>query len=126
MISAATLSARARGVPLRVRLVAAVLALVAAALVVISALTAFFLHNYLIGQVDTELRLSVHGLQSLPTNRPVTVGLPTDYMAVVITPTGQVDRVAYDDTRFGSDDLPPWPSDAAGFARLKGDPFTVR
>ncbi len=45
-----------RSVPLRVKLVAAVLALVTAALVVISVSSAFFLRSYLIDQVDTELR----------------------------------------------------------------------
>ena len=45
-----------RSIPLRVKLVAAVLALVTAALLVISASSAFFLRSYLIDQVDTDLR----------------------------------------------------------------------
>ena len=50
------LKGRLRSTPLRFKLVASVLALVAAALLVISVMTTVFLHSYLVDQVDSELR----------------------------------------------------------------------
>ncbi|MEV0000704.1 ATP-binding protein [Micromonospora sp. NPDC050980] len=70
-----------RAVPLRLKLVTAVLALVAGALLVISVSTAYFLHNYLVGRIDGELDDQL--------NRGVTVSekssttLPTDYMVAL-------------------------------------------
>ncbi|MFI5832588.1 sensor histidine kinase [Micromonospora sp. NPDC051300] len=69
-----------RGIPLRLKLVTAVLALVAGALLVITVSTAYFLHNYLVGRIDGELddqfkrgvRVDVNASQN---------GLPTDYFA---------------------------------------------
>ncbi|HEX7746580.1 MAG TPA: HAMP domain-containing sensor histidine kinase [Micromonosporaceae bacterium] len=133
MISAAPLKAQVRGTPLRVKLIAAVLALVAAALVVISALTAFFLHNYLIGQTDAELRASAARIQSFAQARlqgadlaPSRLTLPTDYVVVLTDSSGRVEGVAYDNTRFGDRDLPRWPTNAAGFQALQDAPFTAR
>ncbi|MCO1598069.1 HAMP domain-containing histidine kinase [Micromonospora sp. RHAY321] len=119
---------RVRGVPLRVKLVASVLALVAAALLVISSLTAYFLRNYLVGQVDNELRGSARSIESAVVEaKQGRLGIPTDYLVVVTSPSG--DRVLgyqFDDQRFDMADLPPWPENAAGFEKLEGDPFTVR
>lgn len=122
------LGTRLRGIPLRIKLVAAVLALVAAALLVISVSTTLFLHRNLIGQVDAELRTSVNGLQSFAAEqRPGRFGLPTDYLVVLTNQsTGAPDRVGYDLDRFTARDLPPWPQDVAGFVQLHGEPFTVR
>ncbi|MFD2767285.1 sensor histidine kinase [Micromonospora eburnea] len=117
-----------RGVPLRVKLVAAVLALVAAALVVISTLTAYFLGNYLLGQVDDELRMSQRNLESAVAERHEGgLGIPTDYVLVATDPTtGAILFARYDTSRFRIEDLPPWPANAAGFARMDEEPFTVR
>ncbi|MEU8169111.1 HAMP domain-containing sensor histidine kinase [Micromonospora sp. NPDC049004] len=121
---------RVRSVPLRVKLVASVLALVSGALVVISVSTAYFLHSYLVGQIDLELRDSAGRIQSImPSSNVVT--LPSDYVVVLTNPTtGQVKGFAYDTSRFRTEDLPPWPSDAAGFAAEEkaqdGKPRTVR
>jgi two-component system OmpR family sensor kinase len=117
---------RLRGVPLRVKLVAAVLALVAAALLVISALTTYFLRNYLIAQVDSELRAAASSIENaLVTARGPVV--PTDYLVVLTDPnTGRVLGAAYDYSRYRVDDLPAWPSDAAGFAAKEGEARTVR
>ncbi|SCE81632.1 two-component system, OmpR family, sensor kinase [Micromonospora viridifaciens] len=115
-----------RGVPLRVKLVAAVLALVAGALVVISVSSAYFLHAYLVDQIDQELHAAANRVQSLTPASPG-IALPSDYLVVLTDPdTGQAAAPIYDTTRFQSRDLPTWPSDAAGFQQLQGDAFTAR
>jgi two-component system OmpR family sensor kinase len=118
---------RLRGVPLRVKLVAAVLTLVAAALVVISALTTYFLRSYLVGQVDAELRsasVSVgRVLPDLEAGR-VRAALPTDYVVALGDP--EQTRIIGYDPNLSPDDLPRVPSDEAGFRNLEGEPFTVR
>ncbi|MBM0239510.1 hypothetical protein JNW88_24455 [Micromonospora sp. ATA32] len=117
---------RLRGVPLRVKLVAAVLTLVAAALVVISALTTYFLRSYLVGQVDAELRsasVSVgRVLPDLEAGR-VRAALPTDYVVALGDP--EQTRIIGYDPNLSPDDLPRVPSDEAGFRNLEGEPFTV-
>ncbi|MBQ0978842.1 MULTISPECIES: HAMP domain-containing sensor histidine kinase [unclassified Micromonospora] len=120
---------RVRSVPLRVKLVASVLALVSGALVVISVSTAYFLHNYLVDQIDLELRDSAGRIQSLTLTSNV-VSLPSDYVIVLTSPsTGKVQAFRYDTSRFQTVDLPPWPDDAAGFAAQEreqdGKPRTV-
>ncbi|MFE9656001.1 ATP-binding protein [Micromonospora sp. NPDC006431] len=117
-----------RAVPLRVKLVAAVLALVAAALLVISSLTAYFLRDYLIGQVDDQLSGGAAGVaQALERagGNPVKVGIPSDYVASRAIP-GEVlaEPVRYDGLR--PEELPSFPTDYAGFQAKVGDPFTVR
>jgi len=118
-----------RRIPLRVKLIAAVLSLVAVALLVISTLTAVFLRSHLINQVDEKLEISVSYIESstfFPAERLLIV-VPFDYLIVVTNPrTGAVYPVGYDENRFEERDLPPVPSDAAGFRSLAGDPFTVR
>ncbi|MET8118668.1 HAMP domain-containing sensor histidine kinase [Micromonospora sp. NPDC005189] len=119
-----------RGVPLRIKLVASVLALVSGALVVISVSTAYFLHSYLVDQIDLELHESADRIQSImPSSNGVS--LPSDYVVVLTSPTtGQVKDFAYDTSRFNESDLPPWPSDTAGFEAEEkaqnGHPRTVR
>nr|WP_218907842.1 HAMP domain-containing sensor histidine kinase [Micromonospora jinlongensis] len=116
---------------MRVKLVASVLALVSGALVVISVSTAYFLHNYLVDQIDLELRESADRIQSImPSSNTNSVSLPSDYVVVLTSPsTGKVQGFAYDTSRFQTKDLPPWPDDAAGFAAQEreqdGKPRTV-
>ncbi|MEO3778111.1 HAMP domain-containing sensor histidine kinase [Micromonospora sp. B11E3] len=119
---------RLRGVPLRVKLVAAVLALVAVALVVISSLTTYFLRDYLVVQVDGELYASAQNIEDFAAARAETLNIPpTDYLVVTTDPnTGQLYGDVYDTHRFRVNDLPPWPSDAAGFAAKVGKPRTVQ
>ncbi|MER7890589.1 HAMP domain-containing sensor histidine kinase [Micromonospora sp. NPDC094482] len=128
MNAVAQAKGRLRSVPLRVKLVTAVLALVAMALLVISSLTTFFLRSYLVGQVDAEIKGSVRNIESaLVSEQPAKIGIPTDYLVVVTDrDTGRVVGARFDSQRFDSDDLPRWPSDAAGFERLAGEPFTVQ
>ncbi|MFI7429608.1 ATP-binding protein [Micromonospora sp. NPDC049836] len=117
-----------RGIPLRVKLVAAVLALVAVALVVISALTAYFLHNYLIGQVDGELRAASAYLRKvvpeLEAGTARSATLPTDYV-VALADDDRAAIVAYD-PNLRVEDLPPIPRDLTGFREQEGAPRTVR
>ncbi|WP_019869294.1 sensor histidine kinase [Salinispora oceanensis] len=121
-----------RRIPLRVKLIAAVLTLVAVALLVISTMTTVFLRSYLIGQVDQGLEGSASRIDSQlkageAFHVPVRLTFPTDYLIVVTSDqTGLVDGVVYDKGRFESRDLPPVPADGAGFRRLAGEPFTVR
>ncbi len=117
-----------RGVPLRVKLVAAVLALVMAALLVISSLTTYFLRNYLIDQVDYQLHGSTNtvarALDQAAAGRNVYLGLPTDYVAVAATTTAITDPWRYEGLSLH--ELPPFPTSYAGFQAQVGKPFTVR
>ncbi|WP_423790979.1 HAMP domain-containing sensor histidine kinase [Micromonospora cathayae] len=118
---------RLRSVPLRVKLVAAVLALVAAALLVISSLTTFFLRSYLVDQVDAELRTYGDGITAwLPEldQGYVKAAAPTDYVVALADP--QRARIAaYDRINLSLDDLPTFPSDLAGFQQKVGEPFNA-
>ena len=117
-----------RGVPLRVKLVAAVLALVMVALLVISSLTTYFLRNYLIGQADSQLRGSTlstaQALDRAGARDTVYLGLPTDYVAKGATTTGETPTWRYQD--LSTRELPSFPTDYAGYQARVGNPFTVR
>ncbi|MGV9215528.1 ATP-binding protein [Micromonospora sp. RB23] len=119
---------RLRGVPLRVKLVASVLALVSAALLVISALTAYFLHNYLVDQVDGQIRSATQSLgQYLPRLRSGEVNavtLPSDYV-VSLADENRVSQPYYDKFNWATEQLPSFPTTRAGFEELEGEPKTV-
>ncbi|MER7440639.1 sensor histidine kinase [Micromonospora avicenniae] len=118
---------RLRSVPLRLKLVTAVLTLVALALLVISSLTTYFLRNYLVGQVDRELRGASQTLSrlipALETGQ-VDATLPSAYVVVLAEPDG-VTKPSYNTFSFSPQQLPRFPDDVAGFASLEGEPFTV-
>ncbi|MEV4198793.1 HAMP domain-containing histidine kinase [Micromonospora globbae] len=118
---------RLRSVPLRVKLVTAVLTLVALALLVISSLTTFFLRSYLVGQVDSQLRGASQTLgEVIPQlkTRQVTAMLPSRYVVVLAEPGG-VTQPSYDPTSLQWRQLPSFPTDVAGFAAQEGEPHTV-
>ncbi|WP_431883941.1 HAMP domain-containing sensor histidine kinase [Micromonospora gifhornensis] len=118
---------RLRAVPLRVKLVAAVLALVAAALLVISSLTTFFLRSYLVGEVDSELATATRNIEQVAALEQPEAQIPTDYLLATTDPrTGAADWVFFDKRRFTTADLPRFPNDAAGFDHLAGEPRTAR
>ncbi len=96
-----------RTIPLRVKLVASVLALVAAALVVISSLTAFFLHSYLVGRVDDELNSYLGRVDptSVRSSNTQDNSLPSDYMAVFASRSSGNAEV-YWDRRLAQENLP--------------------
>ncbi|WP_410811731.1 sensor histidine kinase [Micromonospora sp. 067-2] len=116
---------RLRGVPLRVKLVTSVLTLVAAALLVISSLTTFFLRGYLVDQVDAQLQGTTQAIGPLlPAlrTRKVDAMLPSDYVVVLATPSA-VSPPSYDQYTLDPAQLPRFPTDVAGFAKLEGKPF---
>ncbi|NES15831.1 MULTISPECIES: HAMP domain-containing sensor histidine kinase [unclassified Micromonospora] len=90
-----------RGIPLRVKLVTSVLALVAAALVVISSLTAFFLHSYLVGRIDDELSDQLR--QGITINQQTVNTLPTDYLLAQWSRADQSGTVARDKSLIPND-----------------------
>ncbi|HEX6968467.1 MAG TPA: ATP-binding protein [Micromonosporaceae bacterium] len=91
-----------RHVPLSIKLVASVMALVVAALVIIGVSSTYFLRDYLVGKVDGELRSYYRQLTSaLPSGTP---SLPTDYL--VVSTDGSYRVQAVFDPRFHTDDLP--------------------
>jgi two-component system, OmpR family, sensor kinase len=75
-----------RRVPLRTKLVAAVLALVFAALALISAASTFALHSYLIGRMDMQLRQ--FATNAIDMNAQGEVFIPPDYLAAVTSVSG--------------------------------------
>ncbi|MEU6075504.1 HAMP domain-containing sensor histidine kinase [Micromonospora sp. NPDC047074] len=120
--------AQLRGVPLRVKLVAAVLALVAAALLVISSLTAVFLRGYLIEKVDGELHGTTSSVEALVNlyrqGRTGQTMLPTDFMVVLADRSG-VGQPIYDDRNLRLEQLPQLPATREEFAAMTGEPRTV-
>ncbi|MEU8297780.1 HAMP domain-containing sensor histidine kinase [Micromonospora sp. NPDC048909] len=127
MNAVAQAKGRLRSVPLRVKLVTAVLALVAAALLVISSLTTFFLRSYLVGQVDGQLQSASQTLAPLIPAlraRQVNAMLPSDYVVVIAGPNS-VSQPSYDDISLDPQQLPRFPTDVAGFAAREGEPFNA-
>ncbi|MEH1168593.1 HAMP domain-containing sensor histidine kinase [Micromonospora sp. CPCC 205539] len=118
---------RLRSVPLRVKLVTAVLVLVAVALLVISSLTAYFLRGYLVGQVDGQIRSATQGLGSLLPglrSNKVNAMLPSDYV-VSLADEQAVYRPIYDDISLDPEQLPNFPTTRQGFEDAEGKPRTV-
>ncbi|MEV1146393.1 HAMP domain-containing sensor histidine kinase [Micromonospora sp. NPDC049799] len=117
-----------RGVPLRVKLVASVLALVSGALLVISVSTTFFLRSYLVGQVDEDLRLAERTLSRAidmsKRGRETVFGLPSDFILISVSDGQPVPNYFNPDLQ--PDDLPPWPETEADFAEEVGQLKTVR
>ncbi|MFJ1539470.1 ATP-binding protein [Micromonospora chalcea] len=100
---------RLRGIPLRVKLVTAVLALVAGALLVISVSTAYFLHNYLVDRIDGELSDQFN--KDVVVNQANANNLPTDYLFSEWDRRTQV-AVVLRDSSLVADDLPAGLKDA--------------
>jgi two-component system OmpR family sensor kinase len=114
---------RLRGTPLMVKLVAAVLALVAAALIVISVSTAFLLHSYLVSRVDAGLGTLLDQARiSIPNEDP---SLPTEYLMVETDKSRGMGTVRYD-RGLTADDLPPALNSASWYEKhADTDAFTV-
>ncbi|GAA3769192.1 sensor histidine kinase [Micromonospora maritima] len=111
-----------RGIPLRLKLVTAVLALVGGALLVISVSTAYFLHDYLVGRIDGELNDQL--------DRGVTVSqenlstLPTDYLVAQWNSTVRQGKVARD-RALDDQDLPAGISKQSWYdEHANGEAFT--
>jgi two-component system OmpR family sensor kinase len=112
---------------LRVKLVAAVLALVTVALLVISVTSAVALRSYLVGRIDRQLADTVERAESRarpPATTVVLPVLPSDF--VLEWRLANVVWRLYDQSRYEPDDLPPLPADLTEAGRLAGDPYTER
>ncbi len=115
-----------RRTPLRIRLVAAVLALVAAALVVIGVASAWALRTNLIEQIDNQLRItaSTTNVKDIPNVQSNGYIPPTPYLV------GKVDvhgvGTVFADRSLKAADLPPLPKTLAEvIAKANNTPFTV-
>lgn len=123
-----------RRTPLRVKLVAAVLALVAAALVVISVGSAVALRSYLLDQADADLAVAAEeARQQEWVYPPERLPLPSEFFVVVTDSNGRVwvsdageQLVYYYGGRFDRDDLAGWPDTAAKIHDRLGQPYTDR
>jgi two-component system OmpR family sensor kinase len=124
-------AAKLRGTPLRVKLLAAVLALVFAALSLISVASTFALRTYLIGRMDEELQgvasfLAVN-LEGVTVRQLMQekVTLPTEYIFALRT-AGGVGETYYNANALNANDLPTFITglDAIN-ARQQDQPYTV-
>jgi two-component system OmpR family sensor kinase len=111
--------------PLGVKLIVAMLALVALALLVIGGGSAFALRNILLGRIDGSLATAV--VQLPPSGRCPTAGgndMPSDYV-VAITGGGCAPfRLAYQRV-YTNGNLPPAPVDVSSPEHPLGTPYTV-
>ncbi|HET6214073.1 MAG TPA: HAMP domain-containing sensor histidine kinase [Micromonosporaceae bacterium] len=108
-----------RRTPLRVKLVAAVLSLVALALVVIAVTSALFLRQYLTAQIDDSLEAASQRISAVG-HVPIAGELPSDYVVVV----WHENKWAVVRYAFGAE-APVLPRDPADAKTLAGDPYTV-
>jgi len=110
--------------PLRVTLVASVLALVALALVAIGSAAVLAMHTYLVDRVDEDLRVTMNEI--LPLARvPLVVGdQPSDFFL------GDQDAVqwylSYKKSKFTDADMPALPTSRTRSQALADRPFTAR
>jgi len=110
--------------PLRVRLVAVMLALVALALLLIGSTSALALRSYLIGRVDSQLAQQWVPVAREYVNMDCTeivatrISVPTDYLTAVLSRSGRLECGAvfrsYTDEQLPSD--ASWPPPALGVA----------
>jgi two-component system, OmpR family, sensor kinase len=115
-------------IPLRVKLVAAVLGLVTLALAVISVGSTLALKSYLVGRIDTRLQDIVDEVRSgdLPVEaRGVDLALPSDNIVATTSPTEWTVRKS---SLLPRSDVPDLPSSrsAVAAAASRAKPYTVR
>jgi two-component system OmpR family sensor kinase len=117
--------ANLRKVSLRTKLVASVLALVFAALTLISAASTYALHNYLLGRLDESLRIYSQTLTQARGNFQIPV--PGDYYVSF----SSIDGVTASprkagDTSLAAEDLPPLVTGVDQVTAAMGKPYTVQ
>jgi two-component system OmpR family sensor kinase len=114
-----------RRIPLLTKLVAAVLALVFAALTLISAASTYALHSYMIGRLDSGLVRFTDTLENLQSNERLR--LPADYYvyATTIDGVGDPDNLRYDPDLKPSQ-LPPVVKGLDAVNERIDKPYTVR
>jgi two-component system, OmpR family, sensor kinase len=130
-LSAAHLATRLRSAPLRLKLLVSVLALVFAALSLISVASTFALRSYLVRRLDDELKANTTVLAY--TLQGVTVAdlmarqvdVPTDYTFALRT-AGGVGAPYYNKHNLHADDLPPFITGIDAItARQEKQPYTA-
>ncbi|BFU42578.1 sensor histidine kinase [Krasilnikovia sp. MM14-A1004] len=123
-------AAKVRGTPLRVKLLAAVLALVFAALTLISVASTLALRGYLLSRMDDELEAATSNLEATLQGIAVRqldprLYIPSEYMFAICDVHG-VGAPYKNDRRLKADDLPTCPKGAETIDKLQTDqPFTV-
>ncbi len=108
--------------PLRVKLVAVVLALVAAALLVIGVASAFALRSYLLSQIDQQLTTTSDRVNRLNHN-PTAGELPTSIFVGVQYDGGQWHLTVYDPDYVDESKLPDLPKTLAESQARAGRPY---
>jgi two-component system OmpR family sensor kinase len=124
-------AARLRGTPLRVKLLAAVLALVFAALSLISVASTLALRSYLLGRVDNELKSVAtflgDNLEGVSVRQLMQgqVKVPTEYMFALRT-AGGVGETYYNTRVLQASDLPRFVTGLKAIEdRVRDQPYTV-
>ncbi|MFD4993657.1 sensor histidine kinase [Cellulosimicrobium cellulans] len=115
-------------VPLRARLVAITVLLLAAGLGLASVVTTTVVSSYLVAQVDEELHGSARNVvgSSLLNDRAPTSQLPSDYYVLLREPSGNESALSWQATisKYGEPDIPALSDQEV--ERLGGEPFTVQ
>jgi two-component system, OmpR family, sensor kinase len=117
-----------RRTPLRVKLVAAVLALVTVALVVISVASTVYLRSYLTDRVDRQLAEMVREVatRGLPVESGAqTSVLRSEFLLYWQFPGPGAPSVLVQDRRYGAEDLPPLPASVGEAEQLASEPYTA-
>jgi two-component system OmpR family sensor kinase len=117
-----------RQVPLRTKLVAAVLALVFAALSLISSASTYALHGYLLDRVDTSLRVYAASLLiQARTQSRFPVAIPADYYVESTSIDGvPAQAPLVGDLKLTSDDWPPVVKGLDAVTAVLDRPYSVR
>ena len=114
-------------VPLRVKLVVALLTLLAIALAVIGAASAFALRSHLLDRTDSQLKSTARtiNLVAVSQQQGAQVALPTDYVVGESNGKGGWKPLLYD-SRLAPGDLPGIRTDESAVDRHAGRPYTTR
>lgn len=117
------MSQRVRRTSLQVKLVAAVLALVFAALAAISVVTTVALRSYLTSLADDQLQEITENIMQIgvPTQPRIRTVLPSEYLLLW---HGRETEVMAHDARYSTQELPPLPASLAEAEQLIGGPYT--
>ncbi len=116
-----------RRVPLRIKLVAAVLVLVFAALTLISAGSTLALHSYLIGRMDQQLAALAGTVEAAQAaQRRSVIVVPADFLVAQVSVSGVGPTPFYDDVHLKAADLPLLIKGAEDVNSHLDQPFTAR
>ncbi len=122
-------TAKAQRFPLRTKLVAAVLALVAAALVAVGVISSWALRRYMIGRIDDQLRQTAQhfDIDSVPDYSG------NSYISTFVPPTAWLVTIKDDNANgkvyplsLTTGELPRWPHGVTQFLAVPTVPYTAR